>query len=59
MSLALELRTILERIEAGDLDVTTSMRFRIQGAVTTLEVVLGRSALDVLKTFQDSETESR
>ena len=43
-ALATELRTMLDKIEAGDLDATISMRHRIQGAVTALDAVLGRSS---------------
>ena len=43
-ALAAELRTMLDKIEAGDLDATISMRHRIQGAVIALDVVLGRSS---------------
>jgi len=42
-ALAAEFRTMLDKIEAGDLDATTSMRYRIQGAVAVLDVALGRS----------------
>ena len=43
-ALAAELRTMLDKIEAGDLDATISMRHRIQGALTALDVVLGQSS---------------
>lgn len=47
-ALATELRTMLDKIEAGDLDATTAMRHRIEGALTVLDVVLGRAASSTL-----------
>ena len=43
-ALADDLRKMLASIEAGDLDATTAMRHRIEGALAALEVVLGHSA---------------
>lgn len=43
-ALADDLRRMLATIEAGDLDATTAMRHRIEGALAVLEVVQGRSA---------------
>jgi hypothetical protein len=42
-ALAGDLRALLRRIEAGDLDATTAMRYRIEGAVAVLDVVQGRA----------------
>ena len=42
-ALSSDLRAMLERIEAGDLDATTAMRHRIEGAIAVLEVVRGRA----------------
>lgn len=44
-ALAAELRTILDKIEEGDLVATASMVHRIQGASVVLDAVLGRSPL--------------
>lgn len=49
-ALADDLRKMLATIESGDLDASTAMRHRIEGALAGLEVVLGRStglALDL------------
>jgi hypothetical protein len=43
-ALADDLRTMLATIEAGDLDATTAMRHRIEGALAVLDVVQGRSS---------------
>ena len=43
-ALADDLRRMLAKIEAGDLDATTAMRHRVEGALAVLEVVQGRSA---------------
>ena len=43
-ALADDLRSLLDKVEAGDLDATTAMRYRLQGAVAVLEVVQGRGA---------------
>ena len=43
-ALAADLRAMLERIEAGELDATAAMRHRIEGALAVLEVVQGRAA---------------
>ncbi len=43
MALSSELRSMLDKIEAGDLEASTSMRYRIEGAVEMLDVALGRS----------------
>lgn len=43
-ALAADLRAILERIEAGDLDATTAMRYRLEGAIAVLDVIQGRIA---------------
>lgn len=50
------LRAMLASIDAGALDSSTTMRCRLQGAITALEVVLGERAslLDGL-TDDDSE----
>ena len=40
-ALASDLRSVLGRIEAGDLVATTPMKYRIEGAVVALEVVQG------------------
>ena len=42
-ALAADLRTMLDRIEAGDLDASVSMRHRIEGAIAVLDVVQGRA----------------
>jgi hypothetical protein len=42
-ALADDLRAMLARIEAGDLDATPGMRHRIEGALAVLEVVQGRA----------------
>jgi transcription elongation GreA/GreB family factor len=52
-ALAAELRTMLDKIEAGDLEATTSMRYRIEGAITALEVVLGKTSMDVFEELRD------
>jgi hypothetical protein len=39
-----DLREMLATIEAGNLDATTAMRYRIEGALAVLEVVQGRAA---------------
>lgn len=43
-ALADDLKRMLASIEAGDLDATTAMRYRIEGAIAVLEVVQGRTA---------------
>ncbi len=43
-SLAADLAVMLTQIEAGDLDATTAMRHRIEGAIAVLDVVQGRAA---------------
>jgi transcription elongation GreA/GreB family factor len=42
-ALAADLRAMMDRIEAGDLDATAAMRHRIEGALAVLEVVQGRA----------------
>ncbi|MHB1209961.1 MAG: hypothetical protein ACYC1I_09690 [Acidimicrobiales bacterium] len=54
-ALAAELRTILVKIEEGDLDATISMRHRIEGSLTALDMVLGHSPESILERFQDRE----
>lgn len=43
-ALAMDLRAMLERIEAGELDATAAMRHRIEGAIAVLDVIQGRVA---------------
>jgi len=40
---------MLDRVEGGDLDATTAMRYRIEGALAVIEVIQGRSAQFVLE----------
>lgn len=40
--LADRLRTMLAAIESGGLDATTAMRYRLEGALSALEMALGR-----------------
>jgi len=54
-ALAAELRTMLDKIEAGDLDATISMRHRIEGSLTVLDMVLGHSPESILDQFRDRE----
>ena len=42
-ALAEDLKRMLATIEGGEIDATTAMRYRIEGALAVLEVVLGRS----------------
>jgi len=42
-ALADELERMLATIEDGEIDATTAMRHRIEGALAVLDVVLGRS----------------
>jgi transcription elongation GreA/GreB family factor len=43
IALASDLRDMLDKIESGELDATTAMRHRIEGAIAVLDVVLGRA----------------
>jgi len=54
-ALADDLRRMLALIESGDLDATTAMRHRIEGALAGLEVVLGRSPRSTLGLPESSE----
>jgi len=40
--LADRLRTMLAAVESGGLDATTAMRYRLEGALSALEMALGR-----------------
>ena len=42
-ALAADLKSMLARIEAGELEATTTMRHRIEGALIVLEVVQGHA----------------
>jgi len=42
-SLAEEMRRLLSAIESGDLEASVAMRYRIEGAITVLQVVTGES----------------
>jgi len=48
-ALSEDLRQMLDRVEGGDLDATTAMRYRIEGALAVIEVIQGRSAQFVLE----------
>jgi len=43
-ALTADLRAMLARIESGELDATTAMRYRLEGALAVIEVIQGRSA---------------
>jgi hypothetical protein len=43
-ALAADLRSMLAKIETGELEATTAMLYRLQGAVGVLEVIAGRAA---------------
>jgi len=49
-TLADHFRSLLSMIEAGELDASTAMRYRLEGAIAALDVALGRpsSLLDDL-----------
>jgi transcription elongation GreA/GreB family factor len=53
IALSSELRAMLDKIEAGDLDAAKAMRYRIEGAITALEVVLGKTSMDVFEELRD------
>ena len=55
-ALADDLRKMLATIESGDLEATTAMRHRIEGALAGLEVVLGRTARLAFDLPPQSET---
>jgi hypothetical protein len=57
-ALAAELRTMLDKVEAGDLDATISMRNRIEGALTVLDMVLGHSPESIREQFRYREGRS-
>jgi hypothetical protein len=42
-ALASDLRAMMDRIEAGDLDATIAMRHRIEGAIAVLDTIQGRA----------------
>lgn len=51
-ALAADLARMLAQVESGELDATTAMRHRIEGAVAVLEAIQGRSPalfFDVLR----------
>ena len=54
-ALAADLRALLARLDAGDLDASTAVRYRLQGAVVALGAVLGDLA-DVAKALLDEES---
>jgi hypothetical protein len=50
-SLAEEMRRLLSAIESGDLEASVAMRYRLEGAITVLQVVTGesnRKGLDIV-----------
>jgi hypothetical protein len=42
-ALSEDLRQMLDRVQGGDLDATTAMRYRIEGALAVIEVIQGHS----------------
>lgn len=52
--LILQLRAVLTRIDSGELDASTVLRARIEGAVVALDVVLGADPAAVLDRLIDT-----
>ena len=52
-ALAKDLQALLDRVKPGDLEASTGMMLRIEGAVKALQIVLGEGEVEELDIVKD------